>query len=173
MHVHLYEVIVNHLTTRRYLVPKYDIPILEAIWKPEIAKLRDPVRFNIKVDPTGIISARNYHDERIRIRNRDYNTSIDGETQPPHKVIYPSDQSLETVYNEAVKDCAGLMAEVAALANRPVAVTANPAAIVPDAKAAELEAKNEAQAREIEELKAQLAEAKPRIGRPPKPQPVG
>lgn len=173
MHIERYEVTVHHLTTRRFLVPKYDIPILEAIWKPALAKLNDPERRFMKVEKTGIIDARNFHDEKLRIRTRDYNTAIDGKTIPPHEIIYPSDQALENAYNEAVKECEALMAEVAARERRPAVVTANPAAIAPDPKVAELAAKAEAQAREIAELKAQLEAAKPRIGRPPKPQPVG
>ncbi len=171
MHIERYEVTIHHLTTRRFLVPKYDIPILEAIWKPVLAKLNDPERRFIKVERTGIIDARNFYEEKTRIRSRDYNTSIDGKTTPPHEIVYPSDQMLETAYNEAVKDCASLMQEIAAKERRPM-VTTNPAAIVPDPKVAELEAKASAQASEIEALKAELAQLsdanKPRLGRPPK-----
>jgi hypothetical protein len=102
MIVQLYYVEVPDSTTRRLTVPKYDIPIIKAAWRGQLAP-----GSSLRVRAMGIIEARSLYNEARRLR-RDYATVPQGEEKPAWKVIYATDEALAAVYDDAVKEAEGL-----------------------------------------------------------------
>lgn len=184
MHLQLYAVTVPAHTTRRYLVPKYDIPIIKAMWRSELEReskktFGDGMPRVVEVSATGLIDKRNYHSERERIRQFEYTSVPDGAKGPPHEAIYPSDESLFAAYEAAVREANGILEERARFeaANPPppaptTLTAADIRAATAEQEAAELRKKVAAMEARLEALVSQVQAGAAQAGAKQKPRPA-
>lgn len=108
MLVQLYGVTVHGDTTRTFSVPAYDVPIIRALWDP-VVRRKANLGQRIEIVATGKLDFRGLFDERIRIKTRDYNAAVDGDTVPAWKSIYPNDRDLDAAWREAAAEGTDLL----------------------------------------------------------------
>jgi hypothetical protein len=65
------------------MVPEYDIPIIEALWKPELTPDQ-----RIEKTPTGVVAFRKLQDEEKRIR-REWSSTPKGVNEKAWEHVYP------------------------------------------------------------------------------------
>lgn len=97
MHVQIYDVQVPAKTTRFFRVPKYDIPVIRALW-PASELMPGAI---IQVTATGQTVPRSLYDEQIRL-SKDYASVPNGGTAAAWVQVYGSKDALQRAYEEAL-----------------------------------------------------------------------
>jgi len=107
MQVELFYVSVPDATTRNFQVPEYDVPVIKAIWKPDLQPGK-----RIEVQASGIVRHENYHQALTRMK-REYAMHPRGSSVAAWKLVYPTENDVEDAYREAVAETEAMLAGLA------------------------------------------------------------